>query len=598
MLRIGYLAVAAAFLAANADALTADAVRLTVTGGDTALAARREDASLVRQAVADPSNSTRDIFAAARAEYRQLLGALYDQGYFGPQISVRVDGREVADIPPLDVPAAIGSIAIAVDPGPAFRFSRATVAPVAPGTALPEAFAPGARARVPAIQAAARAGIAGWRAQGHAKAALTREEITADHADSRLAVDIGIAPGPRLRFGPLVIRGAKRMREERVRAIAGLPVGTIYDPEALERSAQRLRRTGAFSAVSLRDAEQVGPGDQLAIEADLVEERRRRLGAGIELSSLDGLRLSAYWLHRNLLGGAERLRFDAEIANLGTTAEDNGVDYRLGVTFRRPATFSPDTDLELFARVERELEPGHTSNRLDIGGDLTWYLSDELELSAGVLVTAAQTQDAFGKRDYYRFGLPVSVTWDRRDVALDAKSGFYLAAEAMPFIGLEGISNGVLLTTDARVYRSLGERLVLAGRLQTGNLIGPDIDEAPPTDLFYGGGGGSVRGQPYQSLGAGERNGTLFGGRSYLALSAEARLAVRGPIGMVGFYDRAYVGPEETFDGSGRWIDGAGLGLRYATGFGPVRVDIATPLSGEPEDANRVQLYIGIGQAF
>ena len=87
----------------------------------------------------------------------------------------------------------------------------------------------------------------------------------------------------------------------------------------------------------------------------------------------------------------------------------------------------------------------------------------------------------------------------------------------------------------------------------------------------------------------------LVAGFAYLALSGEVRADLRGPVGLVGFYDAGYVGPEEFHDGSGTWISGAGIGLRYNTGFGPLRVDLPTPVDGGPGDAADVQLYIGIG---
>ena len=69
-------------------------------------------------------------------------------------------------------------------------------------------------------------------------------------------------------------------------------------------------------------------------------------------------------------------------------------------------------------------------------------------------------------------------------------------------------------------------------------------------------------------------------------------------IGIVGFADAGYIGRESVPNGSdGEWHSGAGLGLRYATGIGPIRVDLALPVTG-PEDETGLQFYIGIGQAF
>ena len=75
------------------------------------------------------------------------------------------------------------------------------------------------------------------------------------------------------------------------------------------------------------------------------------------------------------------------------------------------------------------------------------------------------------------------------------------------------------------------------------------------------------------------------------------RVGVTDKIGIVGFADAGYIGEEEFFDGDGTWHSGAGIGLRYSTGIGPVRLDLAVPTSG-PETDENFQVYIGIGQSF
>jgi translocation and assembly module TamA len=305
-------------------------------------------------------------------------------------------------------------------------------------------------------------------------------------------------------------------------------------------------------------------------------------------------------MHRNLFGGAENLRFDLEIENIGTTANENGLDYRLGGVFRRPATFRSDLDLLLTAYVEHEDEPGYTGTIAEIGGGMAYYISDELEFQAGIGYRASEVDDAFGYRQYTMFSFPLRLEWDKRDNEFDPTRGFYLDTLFRPFAGVTDMANGSQLEIDGRIYKGFGEKrnTVLAGRAQIGSLHGPEIPNAPQDYLFFAGGGGSVRGQPYQSLGVGEFDGTIVGGRSYVALSGEIRSYVRGNFGVVAFYDAGYVGAEEFYNGSGNWMSGAGLGGRFKTGFGPIRVDVAVPVAGGPSDANPVQLYIGIGQAF
>jgi translocation and assembly module TamA len=533
--------------------------------------------------------------AAARADYGRLLGALYAAGHYSGVVSIRVDGREAAAIPVLDDPARIARIEITVEPGPPFRFSRAEVAPLAPGTDLPPEFAAGQPAPSGVISDAVRAGVEGWRNVGHARAEPAGQEIVADHANATLDARVRLAPGPRLRFGHLTVTGNARVRTERIEEIAGLPEGEVFSPEEMRRAAERLRRTGAFRSVSLREAEEPGPGDLLPIGLRVDEEKRRRLGFGAEVSSSEGLRLTGYWLHRNLFGGAERLRFDGEIAGIG--GETGGEDYRVAASYARPATFTPDTSLTFDAMAEQRFEPDYDIQSFEIGAGLSHIFSDTLSGAASLRYRQSRVEDTAGTTDFSTLTLPISLTWNRRDDRLSPVDGFYVEAEAMPFLGLETSGSGARLEVDARAYRGFGDgRFVAAARLQLGSIFGPSLAETPRDFLFYSGGGGSVRGQDYQSLGVTALPGGIrSGGQHFLGLQAELRARVTEKIGVVAFYDWGYLAAQDwgdAFDGS---HSGAGLGLRYDTGIGPIRLDVAVPVSGGGEGA---QIYIGIGQAF
>jgi len=194
--------------------------------------------------------------------------------------------------------------------------------------------------------------------------------------------------------------------------------------------------------------------------------------------------------------------------------------------------------------------------------------------------------------------LPASAEFDYRNDELDATSGYYAFASITPFVAIDGTESGVRTYLDGRAYRQLGERLTFAGRAQLGSVSGPSLETAPTDFLFYSGGGGTVRGQDYQSLGVTLDDGQDIGGRSFLGLSAELRVKARDNLSVVGFVDAGYIGSEAFPNGSdGQWHSGAGLGLRYATGIGPIRVDLAVPISG-PGKQSGFEVYIGIGQAF
>ncbi|KAG1648685.1 Translocation and assembly module subunit TamA [Nymphon striatum] len=560
------------------SALTVDAAEVTLTGipkGSDLYQTVSGGSLLIEQAGAENTASSQEIVAAAQADYGRLLAVLYDNGYFGPVIQITLDGTDAAAVPPVQAPRSINRAMIKIDTGPQFRFGTAKIAPMAAGTELPDGFASGPR-------------------QGERLAA---QELTARHTDRTVNATLRLAPGPVLRFGGLAVKGNKAVRTARIIDIAGLPQGEVYAPDELRRAARRLRRTGAFSAVALLEAERIGPNDTLPITAQVTESLPRRFGYGAELGSLEGLTLSAFWLHRNLLGGAERLRIEGEISGIG--GNSGGEDYTLSARFERPATFNEDTNFYALAKIEQLDEVNYFSRQLDLEAGIERIASEERTYTLGLGLRRAQTRDAFGENEYTLLTLPLGAEFDYRDDRLNAKNGYYINASVTPFLAISGSDNGLRTTLDARAYRTFGTTrpVTFALRGQLGSVYGPELGQAPADYLFYSGGGGTVRGQSYQALGVDLGGGNVTGGRSFLAISAEARVSVTDKIGIVGFVDGGYIGAEEFYDGSGVWHSGAGLGLRYNTGIGPIRVDVAVPTSG-PQSDEKFQIYIGIGQSF
>ncbi|MGJ8610679.1 MAG: autotransporter assembly complex protein TamA [Octadecabacter sp.] len=570
-------------------------VRLDAPQADEDLQTALSAASLSLDLLRDGADAPQDYVAAARADYRRLLTGLYSQGYYGGTISILVDGVEASSIDPLIPRRSVNTVVLSVTPGPQFTFGRADIEPLARGTELPEAFSTGQSAQSDVIGDAASAAVSGWRNAGRPLARTDGQTITANHPDGQLDVSIIVAPGPELTFGTVTVTGNENVRTERVMAIAGIPNGT-FDPDMISRAETNLRRTGAFSSASVIEAE-AAAGTTLPLTIAVVEQTPRRVGAGIEYSTVSGLTLSGYWLHRNLLGGAERFRVDGEIG--GLTGETGGIDYSLGATFLRPATFSQNNDFYANALIEQLDEPSYFERNATVEAGIVRRIRDDVIIEYGVGFTVGEIEDDLGSRDYSLFYLPLEGTIDRRNDALDATSGYYTNLSISPFLGLNGQDSGARIFGDGRVYRSFGQddRFTFAARAQFGSILGADAADVPASYLFYSGGGGTVRGQPYQSLAVDLGGGDEIGGTSFFGVQLEARVGVTDKIGVVGFYDTGFVGADALPFDNGEWHAGAGLGVRYDTGIGPIRLDVATPTSGDSAGQS-VEVYIGIGQAF
>ena len=148
---------------------------------------------------------------------------------------------------------------------------------------------------------------------------------------------------------------------------------------------------------------------------------------------------------------------------------------------------------------------------------------------------------------------------------------------------------------DGSVYYPVGESFVIAGRARVGSIFGIPRDELAPSRRFYAGGGGSVRGFGYQELGPRDANNVPLGGRSLAEFAVEGRYRF-GNYGVVAFVDAGQV-YESQFPGFNELRFGVGVGGRVYTNFGPVRVDVATPIDRR-EGESQISVYVSIGQAF
>ena len=596
--------------AADAETVIVDPQPYFVTftsseGGAVEAALRNASALLADEA--EPASGAAGLIAKARGDYRRLLAALYGEGHYGGAVSIRIAGQEAANLAPdVELPDPV-DVTIAVTAGPLFRFANVGIANQAPPTADPQdqvdlpilrGYGAGEIARSAVILRAEQLALEAWRQQGHAKAEIVSRDVVADHATNTVDALITVNPGPRAAFGPVRVTGTTNMNPEFVAQQTGLVIGQEYDPDELERAQKRLDRLEVFRAARLQAADSIDADGLLPYDLIVEELPGRRFGVGATYSTVDGLGLEGYHLWRNLFGQAERLRLDARIASIGWPIDTTQFDYFVGGTFTKPGFYHPDVDLVATVSAERTIYPQYTETSAGGRVGLNWFFSDQLTFEGGASFEVARFDDTFGTRDFQTAGLFAGVVYDGRDSSVDPTEGWYASANLEPYFDLLGGAPGARLVVEGRTYFGFGEDdpFVLAGRLRAGAVLGPDLAAIPPDKLFFAGGGGSVRGYAFKSIGVDDGMGNITGGRYLLEASLEARARVTEDIGVVGFVDGGYVAAD-TFPGLDDLRLGAGVGLRYYTGLGPLRLDVAVPLNrkaGDPDYA----IYAGIGQAF
>jgi translocation and assembly module TamA len=386
--------------------------------------------------------------------------------------------------------------------------------------------------------------------------------------------------------------------------------GDPYSPAALASIRRSVGQIEALSSVRVRtpeDASGLDAEGNLPLFVDVSERAPRVIGASARYSTTDGPALRAYWMHRNLFGGAERLRLEANLAYLTASgpealrsrsrADDLGGRFTVG--FLKPALGGTRNDLLIDGNVARERTEGYVSRFANVTGAIRHRFAERFSVQGGIEAEIGEARDVLGEIDYTLVGFPVSATYDSTDRPLDPTRGMRLTGGLAAYPTFLGSSVGMTIAqASGSAYLALdeGARVVLAGRLGLGSIVGADLEDIPANRRFFAGGGGSVRGFSYRSLGP-RFLGEPIGGRSLLEGSVEARIKVTDTIGVVPFLDAGTAFASSLPDGSERIRVAAGLGLRYHTGIGPIRLDVATPLGRERGD-RPVAVYIGFGQAF
>jgi len=527
----------------------------------------------------------------ARDAAERALDFLRSEGYYAAVADPRLDeeGRPI----------------VRVMPGERFLFDSITVEL---GGTPPQTPDPGAGAALHALDgrpvraeavlfAAGETQTALWES-GFPDAELSSQTVTVDHADARATGVFVFDPGAFIRLGePQFAGGAADLRPAFLARLAPYEIGDPASRSALTSYARRLQALESVSLVDVRiapDAE----GEVRPVDLRMEPTPRHRIELGASYSTTEGPGASGEWSRRNMFRGDETLTAAGQLA---------AIESRLGVALDIPHFRRHGQTLGFEAEAGRVRSDAFDQESVTLTAALTRRLSPTLVLSAAAEGGFSREEDAAADRSLIIGTLPVGLAYDDRNDLLDPTEGLYLEAEFQPGFSFgDEYTRFVRAVGSARLYQRISEEFVLAGRMRAGALFGVNAADSPANLRFFAGGGGSVRGFDFQALsptagevgalGANGRSDELFGGRSLIEAGMEARWRRSERLGFVAFLDAGAAGPDlQPPVGDMRF--GAGLGVRYYPGFGPLRLDLATPLDRR-DGESPVQVYISIGQAF
>lgn len=528
----------------------------------------------------------------AKEDEERLTQVLRSQGHYAGKITTSIkrtdDGAEVT---------------VAVDPGPVYLIGDVVMdfgdAPP------PQELRPslddlgvhiGDYAKADIVIAVEDRLIAYYSERGYPEARAAKRRVTVDHADQTMKVTYFPRPGPSVTYGQTRFEGSDTVHAQYLEKLIPWQIGEPYRESEVEGFRRRLRETGLFGAVAVDiedvEADEIGHVAQAPVLVTVMDAAQRSVGAGADYSTSKGPGVKTFWEHRNLFGGAETIR---------VSASANPIEQALAADFRKPEYIVRDQDLVSRAAISREDSDAFESTGIDarLGLERRTHEIWKTGIFGSFEVSDVRTDD--DQQVFKLAGMPVFVERDSTDSLLDPTEGTRLGLFATPYAGFgdHSLRFGVL-ETRASGYVSLDDDrdVVLAARARIGSIVGENRSDLPANKRFYAGGGGSVRGYGFRLAGPVDSDNDPEGGQSVAEIGAELRLKVSESVGLVPFVDggSAQVGLLPTSIGDLLWA--GGLGVRYFTPIGPVRLDVAVPLDRRRDVDDPFQLYVSIGQAF
>lgn len=542
------------------------------------------------------ARNTTQISSRAGEDVLLLKKLLAAGGWFDAQVRPRIDRPD--DKGPLIV-------SLDVTPGKRFTFSSLTVeaAPTLPPDLIRSNLDLAVADPVIAekvLAAEAKVALA-LPENGYPFAEVGQRDILLDQDTGAAAYSLPVTVGPRGTYGTIRSEGKEAFGADHVQTLARFKTGALYDSRMVDDLRQALIATGLFRAVAVEPARTGAPGPDGTEKVDLVVKQEagppRVIAATAGYGTGEGFRVEASWTHRNLFR-PEGALIVSGLA--GTQEQGAGVSFRRSNAGRRDRTFELASELHQARTEAYSAYTGRLSARVSYDSTPIWQKRLTYAYGAQLIGTDESVFDprlrSRVRRTFGIAGLTGQVGWDMTDSLLDPTKGFRLTALIEPEGALRGeFTPYARVRLDGSAYYQVADKVILAGRVRAASIQGAELIDLAPSRRLYAGGGGSVRGFGYQQLGPRDINNDPTGGRSLNEAAIEVRYRF-GDYGVVGFVDVGQAYTKTMPDFSDLRV-GVGLGARIYTNFGPMRLDIATPLRRRPGES-KFNIYVSIGQAF
>jgi translocation and assembly module TamA len=422
-------------------------------------------------------------------------------------------------------------------------------------------------------------------------AKISGRDVEVDHKDRSVSILLALDTGPKAVFGRTTFTGLANVEEDYVAGKLPWKEGDPYNGDLIENARETISNLGLFTLTHITPGAELGEGSTIPITINVTERKHKSISVGLNYITNEGPGVKFSWENRNLFNRGETLTTNYELSNHIVTAEG---------TFKKQDFIKKNQTLRLSIKAGKENTDAYTSTSVIGSGFFDRDLTKKVHAGLGFSLKSASVEQLTHKERFHYLSFPFYFNIDTTNDLLDPVRGHRLSLQLTPYYEIMGPSITFVKTIASyKLYENIFKNplTVIATSVRIGVINGTGREDLAPDERFYAGGGGSIRGYFYQRVGP-LTDGTPVGGKSLMEASTEVRVKISSDFGIACFLDGGTAFTDSLFSSGEKLHWGTGLGIRYYTPVGPLRLDVGFPIKKRQGIDKSYQIYLSLGQAF
>ena len=427
---------------------------------------------------------------------------------------------------------------------------------------------------------------------GYPLGTVKDREIIADGATKKVRIALSINTGPLAYFGEATIEGNTRVRSYLIDQQIQWCERERYNSCLVEGTQKALMDTGLFTSVYITHPKALDEENLLPMKIEVAEAKHKSVSVGASFQTTYGPGVTFGWENRNVGGLGRRLLLQADIAQ----RTHSGIASYLIPNFHR---IGQNYIIQGQAWHE-SITPYRTQsysflNRFDRQEGKYFFFT------VGPKIEYMMVSNSVDNGNFLLIEGPLYLRWTNVKDFLNPLSGIRFEYHGVPAVNVKDVSDfyySQVLTLCTYIPLWGTDYLILAQKLTVGTIFSNGIGAVPVPKRFFGGSEDNLRGYKYYTVSPLDDDDKPIGGRSAIYYSLEPRFRVSESFGIVPFFDVGNVYLEQVPDFGGKWRKSVGIGIRYFSFIGPLRLDVAFPLNRRSGIDPRWWIFVSLGQTF